>query len=73
MSFIYYLFFISASKILKKFGNKRKQNGKKLAKNQAIKVKQKCEVETSLKDQISELDKEILSIKINEYEHKLNR
>lgn len=61
------------SKALKKVGNKRKQNGKKVIRSQAIKTKQKYETESSPKEQISELEKEIFSIKINEFESKLNR
>lgn len=71
--FLKYIFF-PALKKFKKPASKRKPNGKKVSKGQAAsKAKQKSEMETPVKEQLSELEKEILIIQINELEGKLNR
>ncbi|XP_054721952.1 uncharacterized protein LOC129231612 isoform X3 [Uloborus diversus] len=63
-------FEFSASKRQKK-GSRKKSNGKKSAKN--VVEKSKHEIENFTKEQITELEKEMFSIKISEMERKLTR
>lgn len=65
--------FLMPLKSTKKLISKKKQNGKKVIKGQGPKTKQRYEMESSPKEQILELDKEILTIKICESESKLTR